>query len=203
MNPDRAKLIRNALCTTTLIGWVFAGGCQSGGSTTSNDTPVTAMLADRGSAGGGGAVSQLDFFDALERRPTITWDELLAGVLLAAGKRADGAYTDRLKSAIHAGIVTQGILPEPTAQATPGDLAKVLLRAQGVRLRADLTNEEALVLAARRALVPEGLTTKDTLTGAIAVRALAAAGQPTTTPTRSTPAPATSTPKPPRGGSMP
>ncbi|MFT3686920.1 MAG: hypothetical protein QM783_18695 [Phycisphaerales bacterium] len=47
----------------------------------------------------------MDFFDALERRSTVTWDEMLAGVLMAAGKRCDGSYADRLAAARKAGIV--------------------------------------------------------------------------------------------------
>ncbi len=127
---------------------------------------------------GSGAVSQLDFFEALEQRSNVTWDELLAGVLLAAGKRTDGDFVDRLAVAKRAGILGAELPPGPEALATPADLARVLLRAQGVRIRETLSDDEALALGARRSLVPPDLRSSDRLTGAVAVRALAAAGQP-------------------------
>jgi hypothetical protein len=154
-------------------------------------------------AGSAGAVNQLDYFDALERRSTVTWDELLAGVLLAAGRRADGTFTNRLQTAQRAAIVPAQAAPAPNALATPGDLAKLLLRAQGIRLRDTLTDDEALSLASRRSLVPANLNSTDPLTGAVAVRALAAAGQPIGNSKRPTAAPEKTTSKPSAGGSNP
>ncbi|HYC99749.1 MAG TPA: hypothetical protein VEB22_00850 [Phycisphaerales bacterium] len=149
----------------------------------SGETPVTARLAGAGAAG---AVDQLDFFDALERRSNVTWDELLAGVLLAAGRRADGSFADRLSAARRAAIVGAQPPTDPHALATPGDLAKVMLRAQGVQLRETISNEEALAIAARRSLVPSTVSTADPLTGAVAVSALSAAGRPVAPSRRTT-----------------
>lgn len=152
---------------------------------------------------GSGAVSQLDFFEALEQRSSVTWDELLAGVLLAAGKRTDGDFIDRLGVARRAGILETQLPPGPDALATPADLARVLLRAQGVRIRETLSDDEALALGVRRSLVPQDLRAGDHLTGAVAVRALAAAGQPVRPPARVVPSIHQQPSNPPTGGSNP
>jgi hypothetical protein len=160
------------------------------------------MLA--GATGPGtGAVSQLDYFDALEKRSSVTWDELIAGVLMAAGRRADGTYADRLNTARKAAILGNQAPPRADALATPGDLAKLLLRAQGIQLRDTITDQEALALAARRSLVPPTLNATDPLTGAVAVHALAAAGQPVGPTKKPLPTAGTPTTKPPSGGSNP
>ncbi|HZW06406.1 MAG TPA: hypothetical protein VFF65_04725 [Phycisphaerales bacterium] len=157
-------------------------GCTTG-TTTTVETPVTSMLTGTGASG---AVDQLDFFDALEGRSNVTWDELLAGVLLAAGRRADGTYADRLGAARRAAIVGTEAPANAEAIATPGDLAKVMLRAQGLQLRQTLSDEEALAIASRRSLVPATLTAGDPLTGSVAVSALSAAGRPTAPSRRTT-----------------
>lgn len=206
MAMERAKSTQIALLTTTLFGVVALFGCHSttSGPGGTNEQPVTAMLS--GATGPGtGAVSQLDYFDALENRSNVTWDELLAGVLMAAGRRADGTYTDRLNTARKAAILGTPPQTPPSANAlaTPGDLAKLLLRAQGIHLRDTITDQEALALAARRSLVPPTLNATDPLTGAVAVHALAAAGQPAGPTKKSAPTPGTQTTKPPTGGSNP
>lgn len=199
---ERAKLVQITVLTTTLFGVVFSQGCHStnSGPGGTAEQPVTAMLS--GATGPGtGAVSQLDYFDALEKRSNVTWDELLAGVLMAAGRRADGTYADRLSTARKAAILGNQVPPSADSLATPGDMAKVLLRAQGIHLRDTITDQEALALASRRSLVPPTLNANDPLTGAVAVHALAAAGQPVGNAQKSAPAaPAT---KPPSGGSNP
>lgn len=169
--------------------------------------PVTEMMRGTGAAG---AVDQLDFFDALEKRSTVTWDELLAGVLLAAGKRADGSYDDRLGWAKRAGILGWEVPPSANTPANSGDLAKVLLRAQGTRLRPGVSGDEALALASRRKLLPSTLDPGAPLTGSITVRALSAVGQPTggrpsaTSAARTTVSvPTPPTPPPSGGGSEP
>jgi hypothetical protein len=173
----RAKNARLSLLAIPVWGVLLIGGCQSGqASASGRETPVTEMMRGMGTSG---AVDQLDFFDALEKRSTVTWDELLAGVLLAAGKRADGSYEDRLGWSRRAGILGSDTPPGATALANSGDLAKVLLRAQGTRLRAGVSGEEALALASRRKLLPSNLDPRAALTGPITVGALSAVGQPT------------------------
>lgn len=201
MRMERAKMVRWAVTTGTLFGASLLSGCRSGTfNSAAQEEPVTTMMTG---AAGTGAVSQLDFFDALERRSSVTWDELLAGVLLAAGKRTDGAYADRLIVAKRAGILGTETPPGADALATPGDMAKLLLRAQGIRLRNTLSDDEALALAARRSLVHQTLGAGDPLTGAVAVRALAAAGQPAGTARSSPHKTVNATTKPPIGGSNP
>jgi hypothetical protein len=169
-------------------------GCQHG-QPDSVDTPVTASLQATGASG---AVDQMDFFDALERRPRVTYDELLAGVLMAAGLRTDGGYNDRLATARRAGIVGTDVPESGNMNATAGDLAKVMLRAQGVRIRPGLSGEEAVAIATRRSLLPESLKADSPLTGPITVAALSAAGQPTGGRVRAIPSTNTTTPSTPQ-----
>lgn len=204
MQMDRAKNAKRIYVVSTLFGVLLTGGCQSSPGTSgaggTGEQPVTKMM---GGSGGSGAINQLDFFEALERRSNVTWDEMLAGVLLAAGRRADGAYADRLNVARRAGILGLDTPPGGDALATPSDLAKVLLRSQGIQLRETISGEEAIALAARRSLMPATIGIHDTLTGEITVRALSAAGQPTATTRTGTPKPSSATTKPPIGGSNP
>ena len=188
---DRAKIACWTAFVSSLFGLLLGAGCQSG-----PQTAVEPSLTELG-AGGAGTVSQLDYLDALEQRSTVTWDELLIGALLTSGRRADGDYTDRLAVARRAGILGAEAPDARTgggSLATPGDLAKVLLRSQGLPIRQSLSAEEALSLAARRSLMPPTLTASDPLTGAVAVRALAAIGRPAgTSQPPAPPAPVTAT----------
>jgi len=190
----RAKIAHFATHAALAVAVIAAAGCASP-ATGAAETPVTTML-DKPGGPGTSAVSQLDYFDALSRRSSVTWDELLAGVLMAAGKRADGTYADRLTAARRAGIVSAQQPPSATSAATPGELARLLLRAQGVRMRDTITDEEAIAIASRRSLVPMTLGPGDPLTGETVVNALAAVGKPASAsqPTQATP---------PRGGSKP
>jgi len=208
MQMERAITTRNMLVISTLFGVLAVGGCRSKGSTNeAQEQSVTKTMkgmGGTGEAGAGGAIDQLDFFDAMEHRSTVTWDELLAGVLLAAGRRADGAYADRLAVARRTGILSTETPTSGDALASPGDLAKVLLRSQGIQLRNTISGEEAISLAARRSLMPATLAANGPLTGAVTVRALAAVGQPVgasgTTPPKTIASPP---PKPPTSGSQP
>lgn len=202
MQTVRAKNAGKRALVSTLFGVLAVTGCQSdqagtgGGKGASKEIPVTQMMS--GPGGGLGAVNQLDYFEALERRSNVTWDELLTGVLLAAGRRADGAYADRLSVARRAGILGTETQPSGESIATPGDLAKLLLRAQGVRLRNTISDEEAIALAARRSLMPAEIGVRDPLTGAVTVHAISAAGHPTGSQKTNS-----ATTKPPTGGSNP
>lgn len=199
---ERAKTSRFACLAYPLFGAFVASGCASpvGGADPVAERPVTSLTTG---VSGSGAVSQLDFFEALEQRSSVTWDELIAGVLLAAGKRTDGDYVDRLGVAKRAGILDAQLPPGSDALATPADLARVLLRAQGIRIRETLSDDEALALAERRSLVPPELRAADRLTGAVAVRALAAAGQPIRPADRVVPTRKNPPTNPPNGGSKP
>jgi hypothetical protein len=201
---ERAKIAALATSAGLLAMLLLSLGCESGQSSeTGGEMPVTEMLKG---AGAGGAVDQLDFFDALEKRSSVTWDELLTGVLMASGKRTDGGYADRMQTARRAGLLETGPAPEATAAVSAGDLARVLLRAQGTRLRADLTGEEAVSLAARRKLLPAKLDPGSPAAGQTTVAALSALRDPAG-PRPSSPAPSTAsaltTPLAPSGGSQP
>ncbi len=206
MQTDRANPARILMLVSTLFGSCLLAACHSGfGASSSGSKPAEEPVTSRmsGIGGGMGAVSQLDFFEALESRSDVTWDELLAGVLLAAGRRADGDYDDRLNVARRAGILGVDVPPDGEALASPADLAKVLLRSQGIQLRESLSGEEAISLAARRSLMPADIGPRDPLSGAITVRALSAAGQPTATLRQGSAKPTSAPSKPPTSGSNP
>lgn len=148
--------------------------CQTG-----QGRSETSALIQTSTAGAlGGAVNQMDFFDALEQRSEVTWDELLAGVALAAGKPAGASYAERVAWAQRNGLLGTDAPDHGAMRATAADLARLLLRAQGVRLHAGISGGEVVALAVRRSLLPNSVGPGDPLTGPLTVAALSAVGRP-------------------------
>jgi hypothetical protein len=156
-----------------IAGVCFAGGCQSGDATSSRS--ITNSLA-----GPTGAINQLDFLDRLEGKSVTTWDEMLAGILLAANKRVGGDYSARLGQARSFGLVGPDAPLNGDTPATPAAFARALLRARGERFDPRASTDDLVRIAQQRNLLPGSLRANDILEGSVVVGALVAVGEPTT-----------------------
>jgi hypothetical protein len=124
------------------------------------------------------AVTQLDFFDHLDSRPVVSWDEMLAAILLAANRDASPSYAARLQQARSFGIVGPEAPVDGRTPATPAAFARTLLRAQGQAIPPGIDSTEVVNLAVARKLLPRSVRANDLLSGSTVVQALASAGEP-------------------------
>ncbi len=148
-------------------------GCESTNATSSRS--ITNSLA-----GPTGAINQLDFLDRLEGKSVTTWDEMLAGILLAANKRVGGDYSARLGQARSFGLVGPDAPLNGDTPATPAAFARALLRARGERFDPRASTDDLVRIAQQRNLLPSSLRANDILEGSVVVGALVAVGEPTT-----------------------
>jgi hypothetical protein len=196
-------VIRGALAVALLAGSVIGTGCASDGESGAAPRPGIqqpgegfagvqgvdpAADRERGSlfsssespaaAAPKSAVTQLDFFDHLDSRPVVSWDEMLAAILLAANRDASPSYAARLQQARSFGIVGPEAPVDGRTPATPAAFARTLLRAQGQAIPPGIDSTEVVNLAVARKLLPRSVRANDLLSGSTVVQALASVGEP-------------------------
>lgn len=163
------------VCSLVVISAAALGGCQS-------TEPVASRSVTTSLVGPGGAVNQLDFLDKLEGKAITTWDEMLAGILLAANKRVGGDYSARLGQARSFGLVGPDAPLNGDTPATPAAFSRALLRARGERFDPRTPSDDLVGIAQKRGLLPSSLRANDILSGSVVVGALVAVGEPTAKP---------------------
>jgi hypothetical protein len=147
-------------CSLVLAAAIVPAGCSSGSSASAGSSVVTAHPA---------AADQLDFFDALEARPSVTYDDAIHAALLLEQEDSQLDFNRRVAVARQNGLLHGDFDRPATAPISTGDAADLVMRAMvsraGTGRAAESTPAGATAQFQAAGVLPEAAKATDRISG--------------------------------------